>query len=206
MPPRRLGATRRPTGHPFPNPQSSRLHNFPHNPSSKIALREIGPVYLATRLSRPPTDLTRTCAPAEALGDSEQLTPGSGGGQRNGAVRHRASGLPQRKGCGRSCAMTVGACACASSGDADASCAVPRRVSDQFPSSMTPAVVWTRYPDDPPSILFADAIGGRLGITHAWPVSPGYRAPNDICKPLSAEGYALHPEWRTGPGRVADGR
>ena len=60
-------------------------------------------------------------------------------------------------------------------------------------------LVWTRYPDEPPSILFADAVGGQLGVARAWPVAPGYRAPNDICKPLSAEGYALHPEWRTGP-------
>ena len=60
-------------------------------------------------------------------------------------------------------------------------------------------LVWTRYPDDPASILFAEAIGGRLGVASAWPSAPGYRAPNDICKPLSAEGYALHPEWQTGP-------
>lgn len=59
-------------------------------------------------------------------------------------------------------------------------------------------LVWTRYPDDPPSILFADGVGGQLGVERAWPIAPGYRAPNDICKPLSAEGYALHPEWRTG--------
>jgi hypothetical protein len=62
-----------------------------------------------------------------------------------------------------------------------------------------PRLVWARYPDDPPSIIFADAIGGQLGIMAAWPICPGYRAPNDICKPLSAEGYALHPEWRIGP-------
>jgi hypothetical protein len=62
-----------------------------------------------------------------------------------------------------------------------------------------PRLVWTRYPDDPPSILFADGVAGPLGVTRAWPLARGYRAPNDICKPLSAEGYALHQEWRAGP-------
>jgi hypothetical protein len=60
-------------------------------------------------------------------------------------------------------------------------------------------LVWARYPDEPPSILFADAVCGRMGVTSAWPIAPGYRPPNDICKPFSAEGYGLHPEWRTGP-------
>lgn len=58
---------------------------------------------------------------------------------------------------------------------------------------------WSVYPQEPPSILFATAVGGELGVASAWPVIDGYRAPNDICKPLGAEGYGLHPEWRTGP-------
>jgi hypothetical protein len=61
-------------------------------------------------------------------------------------------------------------------------------------------VAWTAYPHQPPSIKFADAIGGSVTVTRAWPVIPGYRpASQDICKPMSAEGYALHPEWRSGP-------
>ncbi len=61
-------------------------------------------------------------------------------------------------------------------------------------------VTWAAYPHQPPSIKFADAIGGSVTVTRAWPVIPGYRsASQDICKPMSAEGYALHPEWRSGP-------
>jgi hypothetical protein len=58
---------------------------------------------------------------------------------------------------------------------------------------------WQSYPHAPASVLFADAIGGQLGVLRAWPQIPGYRAPNDICKPFTAEGFALHPEWGTGP-------
>jgi len=61
-------------------------------------------------------------------------------------------------------------------------------------------LAWTAYPHQPPSIKFADTIGGSVAATRAWPLIPGYRAPSfDICKPMSAEGYALHPEWRQGP-------
>ncbi|MBV8861857.1 MAG: hypothetical protein JO082_14360 [Mycobacterium sp.] len=60
---------------------------------------------------------------------------------------------------------------------------------------------WTVYPDRPPSILFADQIGGQTGVVSAWPAAAGYRAPNDICKPFTAEGHAVHPEWKTGHHR-----
>ena len=60
-------------------------------------------------------------------------------------------------------------------------------------------VSWNVYPDSPPSVGFADGVGGRTGVTNAWPVVPGYRAPNDICKPFTAEGFALHSEWNSGP-------
>lgn len=61
-------------------------------------------------------------------------------------------------------------------------------------------VAWTRYPDAAPSVKFADAVGGSLGVVKAWPNCNGYRPGNfDICKPFTAEGFALHPEWRTGP-------
>jgi hypothetical protein len=61
-------------------------------------------------------------------------------------------------------------------------------------------VAWTRYPDAAPSVKFADAVGGSLGVVKAWPNCNGYRPGNfDICKPFTAEGFAVHPEWRTGP-------
>ena len=53
---------------------------------------------------------------------------------------------------------------------------------------------WTVYPHRAASVRFADAIGGPFGM-HAWPAIPGYRAPNDICKPFTAEGFAAHTEW-----------
>jgi hypothetical protein len=60
-------------------------------------------------------------------------------------------------------------------------------------------LAWTRYPQAPPSVKFADAVGGSLTLTKAWPSSPGYRPGNfDICKPFTSEGFAVHPEWRTG--------
>jgi hypothetical protein len=61
-------------------------------------------------------------------------------------------------------------------------------------------VAWSAYPHDAPSVKFAGSIGGLLTITRAWPMIPGYRPPSfDICKPMTVEGYALHPDWRTGP-------
>ena len=61
-------------------------------------------------------------------------------------------------------------------------------------------VTWTAYPHQPPSVKFADGIGGPVTVTRAWPVIPGYRAPSqDICKPMTAEGFVLHPEWQSGP-------
>lgn len=61
-------------------------------------------------------------------------------------------------------------------------------------------VAWFAYPHQAPSVKFADSIGGSLTVTSAWPVIPGYRpASFDICKPMTAEGYALHAEWQTGP-------
>lgn len=61
-------------------------------------------------------------------------------------------------------------------------------------------LAWTTYPHEPPSVRFASAVGGPLTSTAAWPTIPGYRpASFDICKPFTAEGYALHPDWRSGP-------
>lgn len=63
-----------------------------------------------------------------------------------------------------------------------------------------PRLQWMAYPYEAASIKFADRVGGSLGVVTAWPIIPGYRPQSfDICKPMCAEGYALHPEWRTGP-------
>ena len=57
-------------------------------------------------------------------------------------------------------------------------------------------IAWTIYPDAPPSIKFAPSLGGPLTEPSAWPVAPGYRATClDVCKPFTAEGFALHPDW-----------
>ncbi len=58
---------------------------------------------------------------------------------------------------------------------------------------------WMSYPHAAPSVLFTTAVGGQTGVTSAWPQIPGYRPPNDICMPFTAEGLALHSEWNTGP-------
>ncbi len=59
---------------------------------------------------------------------------------------------------------------------------------------------WRSYPDEAPSIKFADSVGGRLDLTSAWPIIPGYRAGAfDICQPFTREAYDVHPEWRVGP-------
>ena len=61
-------------------------------------------------------------------------------------------------------------------------------------------IFWTRYPGAPASVKYADGIGGQINVTRAWPNIPGYRVQNfDICKPFTAEGYALHSEWNAGP-------
>ncbi|MGW2695352.1 hypothetical protein ACWC3Y_26620 [Streptomyces sp. NPDC001296] len=63
----------------------------------------------------------------------------------------------------------------------------------------TVRMIWTVYPHRPPSVHFADEPGGTTTVISAWPAADGYRAPNDICKPFTAEGQQLHAEWATGP-------
>jgi hypothetical protein len=60
-------------------------------------------------------------------------------------------------------------------------------------------LVWSCYPHAPPSVVFASGVGGELGRPRDWPTIAGYRPPNDICMPFTAEGFGLHPEWCTGP-------
>ncbi len=60
-------------------------------------------------------------------------------------------------------------------------------------------IEWEAYPYKPPSIKFATAVRGDLAVTSAWPVMSGYRAGSfDICRPISKEGYTIHPEWAEG--------
>jgi hypothetical protein len=61
-------------------------------------------------------------------------------------------------------------------------------------------IAWRSYPHSPPSIKFAETIGGRLDQSSAWPMVPGYRPGQlDICHPFTAEAHALHPDWAGGP-------
>jgi hypothetical protein len=69
----------------------------------------------------------------------------------------------------------------------------PRAEVDPFIARMQ----WFIYPDRTPSVTFATTIGGGLDPA-GWPAAPGYRQGTDICKPFTAEGQAVHPEWRTG--------
>lgn len=68
-------------------------------------------------------------------------------------------------------------------------------------------IAWDAYPFAAPSVKFGDGIRGPLTVDRAWPVIPGYRTGSfDICKPMTREGYALHPEWVQGStGWVSDG-
>lgn len=64
----------------------------------------------------------------------------------------------------------------------------------------TARVAWSVYPSRPPSLLFAPDIAQPTTTISAWPDAPGYRAQqNDVCKPFTAEGQALHTDWATGP-------
>lgn len=56
-------------------------------------------------------------------------------------------------------------------------------------------IAWRTYPGAPPSVLFATEVGGATSDPRGWPSAVGFRPPNDICKPFTAEGHALHPEW-----------
>ena len=71
---------------------------------------------------------------------------------------------------------------------------------DQPTEKFFARIAWTSYPHAPPSIKFADTIGGRLDLSSAWPVIPGYRpGERDICQPFTAEGHAIHSDWSQGP-------
>ena len=61
-------------------------------------------------------------------------------------------------------------------------------------------LLWTKYPDEPPSLKFRDPGTGRLDLPQAWPNVRGFRPQSlDACVNWCAEGFALHPEWKTDP-------
>ncbi len=59
----------------------------------------------------------------------------------------------------------------------------------------------TDYPDQPPSIVCFDKASGSHQVRSAWPQCQGFRADSswDLCLPLSAEGFKVHPEWQNDP-------
>jgi hypothetical protein len=60
-------------------------------------------------------------------------------------------------------------------------------------------LLWTEYPEQPPSLKFRDPTG-CLDLATAWPQVRGLRPPSlDACVNWCAEGFALHPEWRNDP-------
>lgn len=60
--------------------------------------------------------------------------------------------------------------------------------------------LWSRYPDDPPSMKFRDPATGRLDVATAWPEVRGFRPPTfDACVNWCSEGFVLHPEWKNDP-------
>jgi hypothetical protein len=61
-------------------------------------------------------------------------------------------------------------------------------------------LLWTKYPDEPPSLKFCDPTTGRLDLPQAWPMARGFRPQSlDACVNWCAEGLTLHPEWKVDP-------
>ncbi|GAA2103632.1 hypothetical protein GCM10009759_39240 [Kitasatospora saccharophila] len=68
-------------------------------------------------------------------------------------------------------------------------------------AALVARIEWTVYPHRAPSLIFVESVGAlTAGTPNALPGADGYRCgPNDVCKPFTAEGQQLHPEWGTGP-------
>ena len=66
-------------------------------------------------------------------------------------------------------------------------------------SAFIARIEWATYPDRAPSLRFTSQVGDDQREPKAWPAATGYRAPNDVCKPFTAEGQVLHGEWGHGP-------
>lgn len=67
-------------------------------------------------------------------------------------------------------------------------------------------LLWTSYPEQPPSLKFRDPETGRLDMKIAWPQVPGFRPDTlDACVNWVQEGFITHPEWRNDPKTRWDG-
>lgn len=61
-------------------------------------------------------------------------------------------------------------------------------------------LLWTKYPDEAPSLKFRDPGTGRLDLSSAWPIARGFRPQSlDACVNWCQEGFTLHPEWKADP-------
>jgi hypothetical protein len=61
-------------------------------------------------------------------------------------------------------------------------------------------LLWSVYPDRPPSLKFRDPASGRLDVSTAWPQVRGFRPGSlDACVSWCEEGFAIHPEWCNDP-------
>ena len=61
-------------------------------------------------------------------------------------------------------------------------------------------LLWTKYPEEPPSLKFRDIATSRIDMPTAWPIVTGFRpASLDACVNWCLEGFNLHPEWRNDP-------
>lgn len=61
-------------------------------------------------------------------------------------------------------------------------------------------LLWSAYPSAPPSLKFRNPSTGRLDVSSAWPRVRGFRPQSlDACVTWTAEGMALHPQWKTDP-------
>jgi len=76
-----------------------------------------------------------------------------------------------------------------------------------LPEKFYPVLIWARYPGDPPSLKFLDPATQSLNQPKAWPQIRGFRpASMDACVNWCAEGFNLHPEWRSDPNFRWDSR
>jgi hypothetical protein len=60
-------------------------------------------------------------------------------------------------------------------------------------------LVWGRYPDQAPSVVFIDPVTGRSDVPQAWPTGGPFRPVIGLCVNYTREGFGLHPEWVADP-------
>lgn len=56
-------------------------------------------------------------------------------------------------------------------------------------------LLWSRYPDAAPSLVFVDPATGRTDVPSAWPTGGPFRPVIGLCCNYTSEGFGLHPEW-----------